>query len=591
MGGGEGAKERRRLKRLSETAKPATTNGGERVRNINVSQRFRNNDDATKGPAGTRKKFTVNNSKKSGGPPVKHKKKKTETTTKKIKKPKHLKRKLEQAEEDTEEREKLLGEITTFNEKKEKFCQQPLTKRPKQHDISEKQHDDHRPAKTRVKEKAVAAPMKETRRQSVVENQQEPESDDEEMRPSESSDEPQKEPDTVALVSKPKRVKSEPLKEPDTVVLVSKPERMKPKPQKELDTVILVSKTKKTKVNNNDESSQKEPGDGGVSKTKRTKSSNNESEGEDDSDSDESMTEKPRQRGRRRRGRKDTAKQIEESSQVVMVTKDVVVSKDVVVTKDEKIPENQEKGAAADVLEREHKEEKKTAESDDGRYCLGRKPVTDFVLGQTYPAKVVYVKPFGVFFDIGCHSDAFCHVSRLRDDYVESPEESFKEGDQVDARVVEIERRKKRITVSLQSEARLEDERASIDARQHRKESIKKRLDKMAKKSDSSEAKTIRSEKEAPAGGSTARIRPTPESFQRTSFAGESTARSRPTPESSHRPSFAGESTAMSRPTPQSSQRTTFKPPDESTMNPAELKRSRKLARRAARREQAETLQ
>jgi predicted RNA-binding protein with RPS1 domain len=108
--------------------------------------------------------------------------------------------------------------------------------------------------------------------------------------------------------------------------------------------------------------------------------------------------------------------------------------------------------------------------NNDHRYCKGRKPVTDFVVGNTYPAKVVHVKPFGVFFDIGCHSDAFCHVSRLSDEFVSNPRERFHEGDSVHVRVIEIHRTRKQITVSLQSEARIADEHASMMARKERQQ-------------------------------------------------------------------------------------------------------------------------
>lgn len=55
----------------------------------------------------------------------------------------------------------------------------------------------------------------------------------------------------------------------------------------------------------------------------------------------------------------------------------------------------------------------------DTRRCIGRKPVTDFLIGNTYKGKVVYIKPFGAFVDIGCHSDGFVHVSRVHDGFVE----------------------------------------------------------------------------------------------------------------------------------------------------------------------------
>lgn len=120
------------------------------------------------------------------------------------------------------------------------------------------------------------------------------------------------------------------------------------------------------------------------------------------------------------------------------------------------------------------KEKTKSLADDSGadiksRYCVGRKPVTDFVVGQKCSGKVVYVKPFGIFLDVGCHSDAFCHVSRLDDSYVEDPGGRFRPGDVVESvRVVEIDRSRKRITVSLQSDERIADERASIEAREER---------------------------------------------------------------------------------------------------------------------------
>jgi predicted RNA-binding protein with RPS1 domain len=85
------------------------------------------------------------------------------------------------------------------------------------------------------------------------------------------------------------------------------------------------------------------------------------------------------------------------------------------------------------------------------RRCIGRKPVTEYVIGQCYSGTVVYVKPFGVFLDIGCHSDAFCHVSQLSDEYIESAIDLYPIGSKIDnrIRVVSIDRKKKQLTVSL----------------------------------------------------------------------------------------------------------------------------------------------
>jgi predicted RNA-binding protein with RPS1 domain len=204
-------------------------------------------------------------------------------------------------------------------------------------------------------------------------------------------------------------------------------------------------------------------------------------EGHDDSGDDheddppsQALLLQKRERGKRRRGRKNN----ESTTTTVAVAEDVPTQQ----------PEGDE-SAHAETADRFDQGEKdgtskslaippsdkssSTKNKDGRRYCVGRKPVTDFVVGQSYSGTVVYVKPFGIFLDIGCHSDAFCHVSRLADAFVDDPTSDFKPGDAVQAaRVVEVDRRGKRITVSLQSEARAADERQSIDARQER---LKKR--------------------------------------------------------------------------------------------------------------------
>jgi len=172
-----------------------------------------------------------------------------------------------------------------------------------------------------------------------------------------------------------------------------------------------------------------------------------------DSDSDVELEEPlKRQRGRGRK-RPDTADEVKTKEEGEKKETRVVVT-----------VENQGKDAP------KNEPAKKTKKTDDKRRCVGRKPVTDYSVGQRYTGKVVYIKPFGVFIDIGCHSDAFCHVSRLQDGFVDSSEVAVKEGDEVNARVVEVDRKQKRVTVSLQTDARIEDEKASVLARKARDE-------------------------------------------------------------------------------------------------------------------------
>ena len=164
-----------------------------------------------------------------------------------------------------------------------------------------------------------------------------------------------------------------------------------------------------------------------------------------DEDSDVEFTiEEKRQRGKKRRTRQDEdAKLAEQNSK----------------TKAE--AEEQEKAKEAARME------KKTSKKE--RRCVGRKPVTDFSVGLRYDGKVVYVKTFGAFIDIGCHSDAFCHVSRISDTYAENVTDVVQSGDEVNVHVLEVDRRKKRLTVTLQSEEKINEFKASAGAKKNAK--------------------------------------------------------------------------------------------------------------------------
>jgi predicted RNA-binding protein with RPS1 domain len=268
-------------------------------------------------------------------------------------------------------------------------------------------------------------------------------------------------------------------------------------------------------------------------------SSDVDSDDEQDADTDQKKEEvSRRERGRRRRGRKDTAMEIKEKQEAVEQEQKV---------KEKKFEREEATSGEAPATE---------------RYCIGRKPVTDFAVGQKHLGKVVYVKEFGVFFDIGCHSDAFCHVSRLRDDFVENPQELFKEGDEVQTRVVEIDRKRKRITISLQSDERAADEQVSAQAREERKKSRK-----------SSRRKNPKPNEAEDAPGNNIKRTGTDQDIsikERTSSSSISIKQAVVAP-TNHIPS-----SRMTR---------DVQLPPSNSITPAEQKRARKLARRAARRD------
>lgn len=71
--------------------------------------------------------------------------------------------------------------------------------------------------------------------------------------------------------------------------------------------------------------------------------------------------------------------------------------------------------------------------------------------GMMMTGTVVRMENFGVFVDIGAERPGMIHVSELASGYVNSPSEVVKVGDQVNARVIKVNRKKKRIDMSLKA--------------------------------------------------------------------------------------------------------------------------------------------
>jgi uncharacterized protein len=67
---------------------------------------------------------------------------------------------------------------------------------------------------------------------------------------------------------------------------------------------------------------------------------------------------------------------------------------------------------------------------------------------------VTNVANFGAFVDIGVHQDGLVHVSALADRFVKDPREVVKPGDIVKVKVLEVDLKRKRISLTM----RLSDE-------------------------------------------------------------------------------------------------------------------------------------
>ncbi len=86
-------------------------------------------------------------------------------------------------------------------------------------------------------------------------------------------------------------------------------------------------------------------------------------------------------------------------------------------------------------------------------FAEGISAIEDVHEGMQVPGIVTNVTKFGAFVDIGVHQDGLVHISRLADRFVKDPSEVVKVGQKVSVRVLEVDVKRKRISLSMKKEA------------------------------------------------------------------------------------------------------------------------------------------
>lgn len=90
----------------------------------------------------------------------------------------------------------------------------------------------------------------------------------------------------------------------------------------------------------------------------------------------------------------------------------------------------------------------KTAAFREGVAAIG-----DLQPGMLLEGQVTNVANFGAFVDIGVHQDGLVHISHLADRFVKDPREIVKAGDVVRVKVLEVDLQRRRIALSMKSDA------------------------------------------------------------------------------------------------------------------------------------------
>jgi predicted RNA-binding protein with RPS1 domain len=77
--------------------------------------------------------------------------------------------------------------------------------------------------------------------------------------------------------------------------------------------------------------------------------------------------------------------------------------------------------------------------------------------------KVVRLETYGAFVEIGAERPGLVHISEMAHGYVKTPQEVVKEGDEIDVMIIDVDRKKKQIRLSMKATMAPPEEKEEIE--------------------------------------------------------------------------------------------------------------------------------
>lgn len=119
--------------------------------------------------------------------------------------------------------------------------------------------------------------------------------------------------------------------------------------------------------------------------------------------------------------------------------------------------------------------------------------------GMTVKGTVVRLETFGAFVEIGAERPGLIHISEMAHGYVRTPSEVVKEGDEVEAEIIDFNRKKKQIKLSIKA-LQPEPEKEELDTSSYptseeltvkKEKPVRRKREKKNKKKDGSNFESI----------------------------------------------------------------------------------------------------